>query len=522
MFRPYLIYISLLFILGGCVQNQVSTKVNENEKSSKNQIIVTPNQEITFKKAISRKIDLIRKDKSITNFKPEFTNTENKAVYDLTIKLSGDDTFYVTSNIEVRNLSKNSWEDIIFYLIPNAFTEKWKPKSDYYTDTSEVEVEKVAINGEKADFKLANDTLQILLKKPLSPNQMAHASIQYKFKLPENGNRFSHANGNFYLAQWYPMLATYRSGWDKDDYSYGGETYHTGFGEFTLHYEIPGEYNLISSSENENIKQTDTLKFEIDQNKEFYPYYPSQKGILKLKNSKEIFLAIIKDMKVRSKVIDGIEVRVFSHPSDEPYIDETLELAVDSLQFFNKQLGGYPYNQLDVIMDEGGMEYPGIVTVGKGGFSEHTTVHEIAHQWFYGIVSNSPFQNTWIDEGFTDFATHLYFLEQKGRSEKEVFGFAIDRIKEDEINKKIKPAHLPVNEYITGGFSSANYKVPTLKLWDLSEHDTKKALAFLKTYVNIYAYQEVDAQEWFRFIQTYFHIEDPSILTEWIKVDESS
>lgn len=133
-------------------------------------------------------------------------------------------------------------------------------------------------------------------------------------------------------------------------------------------------------------------------------------------------------------------------------------------------------------------------------FNHETHSLNYSFQWFYGIVSNSPYNNTWIDEGFTDFETHLYFIDRKGQSEETVYGFALTRIKQDEQHKMLKPAHLPISEYKTGGFSSANYKVPTVKLWEISGHDAKKALSFLKTYIRTYAYQEVDAHEWFRFV----------------------
>lgn len=59
----------------------------------------------------------------------------------------------------------------------------------------------------------------------------------------------------------------------------------------------------------------------------------------------------------------------------------------------------------------GGMEYPGIVTVLDSiqDVSE-IIAHGIAHQWFYGIVSNDAFHEPWVDEGMTQFATFLYLI----------------------------------------------------------------------------------------------------------------
>ena len=41
--------------------------------------------------------------------------------------------------------------------------------------------------------------------------------------------------------------------------------------------------------------------------------------------------------------------------------------------------------------------------------SSTALAHELAHQWFYGIVGDDEYNSPWLDEGFTDYATDLYF-----------------------------------------------------------------------------------------------------------------
>lgn len=38
---------------------------------------------------------------------------------------------------------------------------------------------------------------------------------------------------------------------------------------------------------------------------------------------------------------------------------------------------------------------------------DRVVVHEIAHQWFYGIVGNDQINHGWIDEGLCRFARPL-------------------------------------------------------------------------------------------------------------------
>ncbi|MFE6855093.1 M1 family aminopeptidase, partial [Streptomyces sp. NPDC057674] len=87
--------------------------------------------------------------------------------------------------------------------------------------------------------------------------------------------------------------------------------------------------------------------------------------------------------------------------------------AVGSVDEFGRRFGRYPYGELDLVMsdnldDFGSMEFPGLVllwTEPEGS----AVVHEIAHQWFYGIVGNDQFASPWLDESFAQYANERYY-----------------------------------------------------------------------------------------------------------------
>ena len=86
----------------------------------------------------------------------------------------------------------------------------------------------------------------------------------------------------------------------------------------------------------------------------------------------------------------------------------TLAAARKSLNTFSASFGAYPYPELDVVLgafpDFGGMEYPTIV------FSEvdrWTVAHEIAHQWWYGLVGNDQYAEPWLDESLATWSEEL-------------------------------------------------------------------------------------------------------------------
>ncbi|MEU5914972.1 M1 family metallopeptidase [Streptomyces sp. NPDC047141] len=89
--------------------------------------------------------------------------------------------------------------------------------------------------------------------------------------------------------------------------------------------------------------------------------------------------------------------------------------AVDS---FGKRFGRYPYGELDLVMsdhldDFGSMEFPGLVLLWTEPDGS-AVVHEIAHQWFYGIVGNDQFTAPWLDESFAQYANQSNAGEDTG------------------------------------------------------------------------------------------------------------
>jgi aminopeptidase N len=53
-----------------------------------------------------------------------------------------------------------------------------------------------------------------------------------------------------------------------------------------------------------------------------------------------------------------------------------------------------------------GIEYPGALQFGdlRARQLPELAAHELAHQWFYGLVGNDQARDPWLDEGFATYA----------------------------------------------------------------------------------------------------------------------
>nr|WP_269438105.1 M1 family aminopeptidase [Phosphitispora fastidiosa] len=105
-----------------------------------------------------------------------------------------------------------------------------------------------------------------------------------------------------------------------------------------------------------------------------------------------------------------IEVHYYYYsPDSRP--EAVLAAARKALAFFNKNVGKYPWQQLNIVENDmflNGMEYSTMILISKGtsrGNLPNTVFHEVAHQWFYNIVGSDQYNAPYIDEGLVEFFT---------------------------------------------------------------------------------------------------------------------
>ncbi len=90
--------------------------------------------------------------------------------------------------------------------------------------------------------------------------------------------------------------------------------------------------------------------------------------------------------------------------------ERVLDTAVRSMRAFDNAFGSYPYPEVDVVVTAfiayRGMEYPQIVFTNPG---TAPVAHELAHQWWYGVVGNDQYASPWLDESFATWSQFLPF-----------------------------------------------------------------------------------------------------------------
>ena len=427
-------------------------------------------------------------------FLPKTIEAGSKAKYVIDLAMDEQGNFNIHSKSYIQNNSTDPWGELVFYFLPNIFTETHSPQLKKPAFTN---IDSIQVNEETVDFSLDKDSLKIILNKEQLPSETFVVDIKYKFTLPEKGFRFTKIEDNYFLAQWYPMIATYRDHqWNKEDYRGKGETYHTSFSDFEITYNLPEGLTIISSGEEKNPSK--------------------QSGVLTAENIKEFYIALLKEPNIVEKQVNEINLRIIDVDDSTELHNELLDAAGEALTYFQNNIGPYPHEQLDIILDETGMEYPGVVTVGASNNGRNLAriiTHEIAHQWFYGVVNNDPYHNAWLDEGISEFATDLFFSQGE---RKEMYE------KRNVFKEYPLPINLPLDKYTLGEQSNYIYGKSSKMLSNLllGERIKIKAEDFLKHYYEAYQYKEIDTKEFVRFSKYYLNLDDDDFIG-WLQLDDS-
>ncbi len=124
----------------------------------------------------------------------------------------------------------------------------------------------------------------------------------------------------------------------------------------------------------------------------------------------------------------GATVTSYYLPGHEVAAQAVLAHAAASLRLYSDTYGPYPYTELDLVeapLNVRGMEYSGLVLIGEElyrnqrEFLTFLVAHEVAHQWWYGLVGSNPYQHPWLDEGLTEYSAFDYYRGVFGQSEAE-------------------------------------------------------------------------------------------------------
>ncbi len=333
------------------------------------------------------------------------TNLSHYAIdVSINLDLPTDPILSGHERIDYTNCETVPLAEIYFRLYPNL------PGYDGH-----MTVEQVAIDGQTVNPSLEAEgsALRVPLTQPLAPGKSLTFDLTYQAVIPtyvdDGYNIFSYSDGTMALAGFYPAVTVYDSaGWSISIPPPYGDATFLDVALYKVNLTIPESMVVAASGSVLNTVShangTKTLSMVSGPMRDFY-------------------IAMRKDYQVISQTVDGVVVNSYYPPKLADGGKLALHYAVEGVRLFNQQFGLYPYSELDVVATPttaGGVEYSGLVVIAQslyeqsGGFFEHAVAHEVAHQWWYGVVGNNQIEAPWLDESLTNYSALLYWEKIEG------------------------------------------------------------------------------------------------------------
>lgn len=107
---------------------------------------------------------------------------------------------------------------------------------------------------------------------------------------------------------------------------------------------------------------------------------------------------------------DGRDTRLLVYALDAD-AEIALRHGEEALRAFNEWFGCYPYSVLSIAQAPGrkfSLEFPMMSLMSGDAMANPALVrHEVAHQWWYGIVGNDQMLEPWLDEAFAQYSARL-------------------------------------------------------------------------------------------------------------------
>lgn len=410
---------------------------------------------------------------------------DGASVYHLDFEIA-DDLFHVTGAEEVRytNTETVSLNEVHFRLFPNILGGK-------------MTVSNLTVDGQSVipKYSLQNSLMVVPLSKPLEPGQSITLSMQYAVTVPQtvdlNYGVLAYFEDVLSLAHAYPMICVYDDeGWNAEIPPQSGDVTYADTAFFLVRVTAPKGLTLVTSGREVSRAEAGQVQVVVVANGP----------------ARDFYLAASPEYKEVFRTEGEVTIRSFAPEDLSGGAEFAAEIASKAIRVFNERYAPYPYTEFDIVATPTlalGIEYPGMIAIADriydvddeyGGAStnvylESTVVHEVGHQWFYGLVGDDQLDDPWLDESLTQFVTLQYYEDECGVDGAKGFRSSLESRWARVGNADI-PIGLPVADYSGVEYSAIVYGRGPLFFVALKEEMGPEVFDdFLKKYAKTFSWE---------------------------------
>jgi aminopeptidase N len=431
------------------------------------------------------------------------------SVYHLDLEIA-EDALHVRGREEVRftNQEAGVLPDVVVRLFPNLWG-------------ASLTVDDVQVNRQPAESRLENadSVLRVPLSEPLLPGQSAVLSLTYELAVPagSSGNYglLGLDDGVLALPHAYPLIPAYDDhGWYTDLAPEYGDVLYADTSFYLMRVRAPDDWTLVASG------------IALDRTtQDGWQTVTFAAGPMR-----DVYLTASQEYEVASRDVGDIRINSYATPDGEDARDRIMDVSASSLEYFEELLGPFPYTEFDLVETHTwalGIEYPGIVALasklyveGSAGLPreilQSVVVHEVAHQWMYGLVGNDQVREPWLDESLAQYLTMRYYGAHYGASGASGFRRALEERWHGAQDESM-PVGLPVEDYSPNAYSAIVYGKGALFFETMEQRMGLEEMdAFLRDYVTTYRFDIADGAGLRALAESHCGCSLADLFEEWI------
>lgn len=371
------------------------------------------------------------------------------------------------------------------------------------------------------NFELSGVLLKIEFGFPgWQPHENLQLIINYTLDLPPQNARegfgpspFGYTSLQTNLVDWYPMVPPYQSdlGWVVHDPWLFGEylVYPAADFEVSLKLDTPG---LIVAASSSPLNAGETLNYSLN-------------------SARNFVFSISPDYIVIEEEIKGIRVFGYVFPGYQVPGQAAFNATLEALDLYSELYGPYEQSSLSMIQADfnHGMEYEGLYFQSRGFFDTYSgseqsylvaiSVHETAHQWWYGQVANDQALEPWLDEALCTFSELAYYEHLYPESVNWWWGTRVNFYDPNgRIDRSIYDFQEYVDQYLN--YRNATY-LQGAKFMDALKNElgNERFYTFLREYAAKFQDQIVTGEDFFQLLGEYIEVDSLIWLGEYFKID---
>jgi hypothetical protein len=267
--------------------------------------------------------------------------------------------------------------------------------------------------------------VRVPLPHPVEPGASITIDVVFDDKLPTIVERTGYFGTFHMVAQWFPKLARLEEDgrWAHFPFHHLAEFY-ADYGTYDVTIDVPEGFVVGACGPILNARTEGGRRIE--------------RRVLS--DVHDFAFATWDRFLVRTESIEGVAVTLLYPPGYRSVVERELVALRFAIPYLGHRYGRYPYPVLTLVhvpegaAEAGGMEYPTLITTrapwyGPPGIlvAEQVTVHELGHQWFYGLVGSDEVSWPFLDEGLNSFAEQDTLRRWRGAgSIVDLLGFRLD------------------------------------------------------------------------------------------------